>query len=105
MAFFNISLMAKIVIGKTSDINEGKLTHVTASGKEILVTKIGGNYYAMNDICNHAGAELHEGELNDKELTCPCHGAKWDVTTRNLIWFPQKLDPLGSFKVSVENGS
>ena len=103
MAFFNISLMAKIVIGKTSDITEGKLTHVTASGKEILVTKIGGNYYAMNDICNHAGAELHEGELNGKELTCPWHGAKWDVTTGNLIWFPQKLKPQESFKVKVED--
>jgi nitrite reductase/ring-hydroxylating ferredoxin subunit len=95
--------MAKIMIGKTSDITEGKLTHVTASGKEILVTNIGGNYYAMSDICNHAGAELHEGELNGKELTCPWHGAKWDVTTGNLVWFPQKLKPEESFKVSVEN--
>jgi nitrite reductase/ring-hydroxylating ferredoxin subunit len=103
MAFFNISLMAKVVIGKTSDITEGKLTHITASGKEILVTKIGGNYYAMNDICNHAGAELHEGELNGKELTCPWHGAKWDVTTGNLIWFPQKLKSEESFKVKVED--
>ena len=33
--------MAKIVVGKTSDITEGKLTHVTAAGKEILVANVG----------------------------------------------------------------
>jgi nitrite reductase/ring-hydroxylating ferredoxin subunit len=97
--------MAKIVVGKTSDITEGKLTHVTAAGKEILVANVGGNYYAMNNICNHAGAELHEGELSGKELTCPWHGAKWDVTTGNLIWFPQKLNPEESFQVNVDNGT
>ena len=97
--------MAKIMIGKTSDITEGKLTRVTAGGKEILVTNIGGNYYAMSDICKHAGAELHEGELNGKELTCPWHGAKWDVTTGNLIWFPQKLKSEESFKVRIEDGT
>jgi nitrite reductase/ring-hydroxylating ferredoxin subunit len=94
--------MARVVVGKTSDIIEGKLTHVTAGGKEILVTNLNGNYYAINDICNHAGAELHEGELKGNELTCPWHGAKWDITTGNLIWFPQKLKSEQSFKVSVE---
>ncbi len=55
--------MAKVVVGKTSDIPEGKLTHITAGGKEVLVANVGGNYYAMGDTCNHAGAELHEGSL------------------------------------------
>lgn len=97
--------MAKVVVGKTSDIPQGKLAHVTAGGKEILVANVGGKYYATSNICTHAGAELHEGELDDRELTCPWHGSKWDVTTGSLIWYPQKLDPLGSFKVSVEDGS
>lgn len=97
--------MAKIVVGKTSDIPEGKLTHITAGGKEVLIANVGGTYYAMNNVCNHAGAELHEGELNNKELTCPWHGAKWDVTTGDLLWFPTKLKPEESFKVSIESGT
>ena len=56
--------MTKLVIGKISDYEEGKLIHVTAGGKEIVTTKIGDRYYAMNNICNHAGAELHEGKLS-----------------------------------------
>jgi nitrite reductase/ring-hydroxylating ferredoxin subunit len=95
--------MAKVVVGKTAEIEEGKLVHITASGKEIAVTKLDGEYYAIDNICTHAGAELHEGELNSGELTCPWHGAKWNVKTGSLISFPQKLKPLESHKVMVEN--
>jgi 3-phenylpropionate/trans-cinnamate dioxygenase ferredoxin component len=95
--------MAKVVVGKTSEIPQGKMSHTTAGGKEVLVVNIDGSYYAINNICNHAGAELHEGELSGKELTCPWHGAKWDAMSGNLIWFPQKLKDLESYKVTVEN--
>jgi 3-phenylpropionate/trans-cinnamate dioxygenase ferredoxin component len=95
--------MAKVVVGKTAEFEEGKLVHITASGKEIAVTKLDGAYYAIDNICTHAGAELHEGELNKGQLTCPWHGAKWDVKTGSLISFPQKLKPLQSHKVLVEN--
>lgn len=97
--------MAKVVVGKTSDVQEGKMVHITAGGKEIVVTKLDGNYYAMDNNCTHAGAELHEGELNNSELTCPWHGAKWDIKTGSLISFPQKLKPLQSHKVLIENGT
>jgi nitrite reductase/ring-hydroxylating ferredoxin subunit len=95
--------MAKTIIGKTTDIPQGKMSHVTAGGKEILVANVDGSYYAINNICNHAGAELHEGDLAGKELTCPWHGAKWDVTTGKLVWFPQNLKNPKSYEVTVEN--
>jgi len=97
--------MAKVIVGKASDIEEGRVTHVTAGGKEILVANVGGRYYGIGNICTHAGAELHEGELNGKELTCPWHGAKWDVTRGTLVWFPQKLRELEKYKITVENGT
>jgi nitrite reductase/ring-hydroxylating ferredoxin subunit len=97
--------LAKVLIGKASDTPEGKLTHISAGGKEIVIANVGGSYYAMGNICNHAGAELHEGEISGKELTCPWHGAKWDITTGNLLWFPQKLNTQQTFKVNQENDS
>ena len=95
--------MAKVVVGKTSEVQDGNMMHITAGGKEIVVTKLDGNYYAMDNVCTHAGADLHEGELSNNELTCPWHGAKWDIKTGNLISFPQKLKPLQSHKISIEN--
>lgn len=97
--------MAKVMVGKTSDIGEGKMAHLTVGGREILIANVGGQYYATGNTCSHAGAELHEGELNGKELICPWHGAKWDVTTGNQIWFPQKLKEIGNYKVTIENGT
>lgn len=95
--------MVKFMVGKKSDLPEGKMTHITAGGKEILVANVEGVYYAIGNICTHAGAELHEGELEGKELKCPWHGSKWDVTNGNLIWFPQNLKSVGSYPTSIEN--
>ena len=97
--------MAKVLVGKASEIGEGKMTHLTAGGKEILIANVGGQYFATGNTCNHAGDELHEGELNGKVLKCPWHGAKWDVTTGSMTWFPQKLKDLGKYSVTVENGT
>ncbi|MFQ5969432.1 MAG: Rieske (2Fe-2S) protein [Nitrososphaerales archaeon] len=94
--------MAKVVVGKANDITSGKMVSVQAGGKEILVANVEGKYYAMGDICNHSGANLHEGKLNGKEVTCPWHGSKWDVTTGKLIWFPAPLKPEDTYKVSIE---
>ena len=95
--------MAKVMVGKASDIGEGNMTHLTVGGKEILIANVGGRYYATGNTCTHAGAELHEGELNGKELICPLHSENLYVTTVNLIWFPQKLQQLGNYKVTIEN--
>nr|ABZ10207.1 hypothetical protein ALOHA_HF4000APKG10I20ctg2g2 [uncultured marine crenarchaeote HF4000_APKG10I20] len=39
--------MGKILAGKASDIPSGKMIMVSADGKDILVTNVDGNYYAM----------------------------------------------------------
>lgn len=94
--------MAKVVVGKKSEIPEGKMVHVEAGGKDVLVANVNGNFYAMNDICNHSGAPLHEGELDEKVLICPWHGAKWDVTSGDLVEFATKLEDEPTYKVTVE---
>ena len=94
--------MAKVVVGKKADIQNGKMVHVEVGGKDILVANIEGNFYAMGDICTHAGANLHEGELEGKVVTCPWHGSKWDVTTGKLIAFPAKIRDEEAYKVIVE---
>ena len=95
--------MTRLLVGNASDIPQGKIIHLMIDKKkDILVVDVGGNYYAISNICSHEGARLHEGRLNDKELICPWHGTKSDVTTGKLIAFPEKLKSLHSFRVSVE---
>ena len=84
--------MSRFLVGKISDITEGKMIALSIDKKkEILVVNTGNKYYAISNICTHKGARLHEGKLNDKQLICPWHGAKWDVTNGKLIPF---RDPL-----------
>lgn len=98
--------MARYFVGKTSDIPHRKMIHLMIDKKrDILIVNIGGKYYAVSNICSHEEARLHEGRLTGKELVCPWHGAKWDVTTGKLILFSEKLKSLRSFKVSIENDS
>lgn len=97
--------MTKFLIDKTSNIPEGMLKNITIGGKEILVINQGGRYFAINNICSHAGAELHEGTLKNKELTCPWHGAKWNIETGELLWFSKELKNQESYRVIVENNN
>lgn len=98
--------MTKFLVDTTENLPSGSLKNITAGGKEILVANVSGNYYAINNICNHAGAELHEGAIfNDKELVCPWHSAKWNVETGELIWFPQKLKNQETYQIVVENNN
>ena len=98
--------MTKFLVDTTENLPLGSLKNITAGGKEILVANVKGNYYAINNVCNHAGAELHEGAiLNDNELVCPWHSAKWNIETGELIWFPQKLKNQESYQIVVENNN
>ena len=98
--------MTRLFVGKASDIPDGQIIHLMIDKKkDILVVNIGGNYYAVSNICSHEGARLHEGKLSGKELVCPWHGAKWDVTSGKLVMFPEKLKSLHLFKVSIEKDS
>ena len=83
--------MGKVLVGKTSDITSGKMAMVSVDGKDILVTNVNGDYYAMDDTCTHAGASLSEGSLDNSTITCPWHGSTWDCKTGKMIAFGVQL--------------
>ncbi|MGI0100181.1 MAG: Rieske (2Fe-2S) protein [Candidatus Micrarchaeaceae archaeon] len=94
--------MAKISIGKQTDFKDG-LNKVSIEGMDdIVVAKIDGKFYAMRGICNHQGGPLAEGTLEANVITCPWHGAKWDVTTGKLVEFPMELDEEPTYQISTE---
>ena len=50
-------------------------------GKQVAVFNVGGQFHAMDGGCPHRGGPLGEGYLEDKVVTCPWHGWRFDVTT------------------------
>jgi nitrite reductase/ring-hydroxylating ferredoxin subunit len=98
-----------VTAAKKSDIPTGKMKKVTLQGKEILVANVNGNYYAMEAECTHMRGDLSQGSLQGNIVTCPKHGAKFDVTTGKTIsppkvaFFHPKIRDEPSYLVKVEN--
>lgn len=74
---------------------------VDVKGQKVAVFKINEQYYGMSETCPHRGGPLSEGKLNGTIVTCPWHGAKFDVTTGKVMGPPAKSD-VSCFKIFVD---
>ncbi len=67
-------------LGDLSDLADGQLRRIEPPGcPGIVVCRVAGKLYALDDDCSHADARLSEGRLRGFGLTCPRHGASFDV--------------------------
>ena len=101
--------MSFFEVAKTSEMPEGTMKAVSIQDKEIIVVNYDGNYYVINRICTHMGGDLSKGKLDGKIVTCPRHGARFDVTTGESISVPRigflklKTKDEPSYQVKVDN--
>ena len=95
--------MGKIIACKTNELASGIMKKVTVDGREIVVANVGGNYFACDDTCTHAGASLSEGVIDGSTITCGWHGAQFDCKTGSLEKFPAKINNLSSYTVTIES--
>lgn len=84
---------------KVDEIPSGKMKHIENNGKEIVIANVNGKFYALDDRCAHMNAPLSMGNLTANIVTCPFHGAKFDVTSGKKIAEPvltpsQEMEPL-----------
>ena len=108
--------MGKFVeAGKKGELAEGKMTEVTADGREILLARVGDRFYAVDNTCPHMGGNLSQGKLEGTIVTCPLHGSQFDLSDGHVIrWtnFPglvsavakifKKPRPLKTYAVKLE---
>ena len=95
--------MAKILVGKTTEIMPVQMKKVSDDGNEIIVINIDGNCFAVDDTCTHAGGSLSEGKLDGSTITCDWHGAQFECRSGKLIKFPGEIDDLRSYDVIIES--
>jgi len=72
----------------------------TIQDQQIALFNIKGKFYAIDNICTHAGGPLCEGTLSENVVQCPWHGSKFDVTTGNVISRPANT-PVKRYEVRV----
>jgi len=81
--------------GKVSEISNGQMKHVEINGKEIAIANLDGKFFAIADRCAHMNARLSRGNINQNIVTCPFHGAKFDITSGKKIGEPVLEVPPG----------
>ncbi|MFK7818752.1 MAG: iron-sulfur cluster assembly protein [Planctomycetaceae bacterium] len=53
-----------------------------------VLALVDGKVYAIEDTCSHDQQPLGEAKVEGKEITCPRHGARFDVTTGEALCMP-----------------
>ena len=94
--------MAEFVkaIAKT-DLTAGHGVMVELQGNKIAIFNVDETFYAVDDTCTHVGGPLSEGELEGTTVTCPWHGATFDVETGG-VHSPPASDGVRSYEVKIE---
>lgn len=52
---------------------------------DVMVALVDGVPYAIEDACNHAGASLSEGPIENGCVTCPQHGYVFSLLDGHLV--------------------
>jgi nitrite reductase/ring-hydroxylating ferredoxin subunit len=84
-----------------SEIEDNSLRRFVLEGREILLGKFAGKYYALDERCTHRGGPLSEGTLENGIVTCPWHFGQFDLKTGEVRG-PSLGEPLKRYEIRVE---
>lgn len=104
-----------VQIGKVGELKPGEMKMVLVQGREILLARVGDQYYAADNRCRHMGGNLSRGKLEGTIVTCPRHGSQYDLKDGHVVrwttWpaallavdqFRSRRRPLPVFPVQIE---
>jgi 3-phenylpropionate/trans-cinnamate dioxygenase ferredoxin subunit len=74
--------------GALKDFPVNRTTQVVIDGQDVCVANSGGQLTAFDDRCTHAFALLSGSDIEENCVTCPLHGARFDVTTGAAVTLP-----------------
>ncbi len=92
-----------IDVTKADAIADGEHVVVDVEGTEVAIFKLDGQFYAIEDVCTHDGAEIASGKLEGDEIVCPRHGARFCIKTGE-VKCPPAYENIETFPVRVVDG-
>lgn len=95
--------MAEFVSVATVDqIPDGTAQSFEINGELVAVAHCNGEFYAINNICSHAYAELDQGDLDTDDCTieCPLHGSRFDLASGKPRSLPA-ITPVATYPVQI----
>jgi 3-phenylpropionate/trans-cinnamate dioxygenase ferredoxin subunit len=92
-----------IRVACVSDVPDPGRELVEIDDQLVVLLHVGGEFFAIDDVCTHDGGPLGEGKLEDHTIACPRHGAKFDIRTGKALTMPA-TQPTKAHEVRVEGG-
>lgn len=93
-----------IKVAALDDVDEGEMYPIEVDGEPVCLTRVDGTVYAFTDNCTHISGPLNEGDLDGCVVTCPWHGAQFDVRNGKVVRGPARQD-LYTYPVKVEDNT
>ncbi len=87
-------------IADADEVPEGGRKSVIVDDTPALLIRLGGDYFCIEDVCTHDGQPLTNGPIADGQITCPRHGARFDIKSGAATCMPA-TEPVQTFAVDV----
>ena len=102
---FNDRTMSNYVkVAALADIPVGGSKLVEVNRVRVALFNLDGAIYAIEDVCTHDGGPLVEGTIvNECQVQCPRHGARFDIRTGAAWSFPA-FEPTNTYAVQIKDG-
>lgn len=88
-------------VAKAADFADPAKTTVEVDETMVVLFHVNGKFYCLDDVCTHDGGPLGEGQLCGHVITCPRHGAQFDIRTGEVLKLPA-TSPTRAHEVKVE---
>lgn len=62
-------------------LSDDGVREVHVDGRDIALFRIDDAYYALNNACKHQNGPLCADEIDNGEVECPWHGARFELET------------------------
>lgn len=98
-----MALITYYPICSTDELPSGERLFIEIGMASVVVFNIAGDYYAIDDVCTHDNGPLGDGEVEEYQIICPRHGARFDIRTGEVLSLPAVKD-VTSYPVRVHDG-
>jgi 3-phenylpropionate/trans-cinnamate dioxygenase ferredoxin subunit len=98
-----MSMADWIRIAAVGEIAPGGCKVADVDGTTVAVFNVGGEFFALEDVCTHDGGELASGAIEGDQVICPRHGARFCIRSGEALSAPA-YEPTAKLPLRVENG-
>jgi len=90
-------------IGSLEELQTTSRLEGDLDGYRVRVASVGGTLYAFEDRCTHDDSPFDDAPIEDSEIICPRHGARFCLRTGEAL-SPPAYEPLRIFEVRATEG-